>query len=427
MEPRAVQASEHPERGGHDAQGVRLNLPTRFIMLIGGLMITIAMSAITPVLPRIADALARTANGEFMVKMLVPAVGAAMVVGAPVTGLLVDRLGFRRILVVHGLIFAVAGTAGLYVTSLEWLVASRLLVGFSAAGMATSSMTMINSRFRDATRARWMGFHISTAMFGSLLIHPLVGFLGELGWRWPFIVYATGLLVVLAVIAGLQEPEGVRSRATSEGDRPAGFDNPLAWFPLRFIPLALVMGGVTYLPMVYMPFVMEKVGVSSPSVIAMVMLADAIIGALMALTFGWSQKRMSSAAAFAFSFTCAGTGMLIVSLASSFVVVVAGMLVFGLALGWFVPNLMTALSRNVPHDRQGQSVGIIKSIHYLASPLMVVLVEPIARAFGPQGALMASACAAFSVVAIVAAGRNGRKRAAGPGAAPDELRVGEAA
>lgn len=418
MEPGSVQ---------DDRGAAELNIATRFMMLIGGLMITIAMSAITPVLPKIAEALSSSANDELMVKMLVPVVGAAMVVGAPVTGLLVDRFGFRRILAGHGVIFAVAGTAGLYISSLEWLIASRLFVGFSAAGMATSSMTIINTRLEGASRARWMGFHISTAMFGSLLVHPLVGVLGELGWRFPFVVYAAGLLVVVAALTGLQEAEKTDSAADPLRPAARKFENPLKWFPLAFIPLALIMGGVTYLPMVYMPFVMEKVGVTSPSIIAMVMLADAIIGALMALTFGWSQKRMSSAMAFIFSFSCAGTGMLIVSLATNFVVVVAGMLVFGLALGWFVPNLMTSLSRKVSQEKQGQSVGIIKSVHYMASPLMVLLVEPIARAFGPQGALMASACAAFTVVAVFAIGIAGGRRSLGPEPMAKPLQGGSAA
>ena len=49
-------------------------------------------------LPQIEAALAHTANERLMVKMLVSAVGVTMVVGAPATGFLVDRLGLRRLL-----------------------------------------------------------------------------------------------------------------------------------------------------------------------------------------------------------------------------------------------------------------------------------------------------------------------------------------
>lgn len=375
-----------------------LNWSTRFVMLTGGLMVAIALSALTPVLPQIEAALARSDDEKLLVKMLIPIVGATMVIGAPLTGFLVDRVGFRPVLIAHSLIYAVAGTAGFYLGDLEMLLGFRLFVGLAAAGMATISMTLINTRLEGNDRARWMGFHIATAMLGALVIHPSVGLLGELGWRWPFLAHAASLVLTLAAL-NLQEaqrPEGDAAGASA----PRETRNPLQWFPLGFLPLALVMGSVTYLPIVYLPFVAREVGETSPMLIATVMLAEVIVGAGMSLIFGWSQRRISSSTAFIVSFTCTGIGMLVVSFATGLFGVVAGMLIFGLGVGWFVPNLMTSLSRRVSQGQQGQAVGIVKAAHYLASPLAVLAVEPIARAFGPGGALMASAFACFGVVAV---------------------------
>jgi len=373
-----------------------LNWPTRVVMLIGGLMVTIALSALTPVLPQIETALARTEDEKLLVKMLIPIVGATMVIGAPLTGYLIQRVGLRIILAAHSLIFAVAGTAGFYLGNLEMLLVLRLFVGLSAAGMATISMTLINTRLQDNDRARWMGFHIAAAMLGALVVHPIVGLLGELGWRWPFLAYGASLILTFVALAGAQEA-GKAAPADPEGPREER--NPLKWFPLWFLPFALVMGSVTYLPTVYLPFVARDVGVMSPAVISMIMLADVIIGASMSLIFGWSQRRISSETAFIISFAFTGTGMVIVSLATGLTGVFAGMLVFGFGIGWFVPNLMTALSRRVTQAQQGPAVGIIKGAHYLASPLAILAVEPIARAFGPAGAMMAGAVASFAVVA----------------------------
>ena len=158
------------------------------------------------------------------------------------------------------------------------------------------------------------------------------------------------------------------------------------------------MGTVTYLPNVYLGFVVREIGVDSPAIISMVMLAGALLGATMALMFGRSQRYISSSTAFMFSFACTGTGMLIVSLASSFTGVVIGMLVFGFGIGWFVPNLMISLSRRVTRSQQGQAVGIIKAAHYLASPLSILAVEPIARLYGPSGATATGSMLSFCVV-----------------------------
>jgi predicted MFS family arabinose efflux permease len=379
-----------------DASQAALNWPTRIVMLIGGLMVAIAMSAITPVLPKIEAALAVTANDKLLVKMLVPIVGVTMVIGAPLTGWLVDRFGLRRILLIHCTLYAVGGTAGLYLNEIMPLLASRLLVGLGASGLATISMTLINTRLEGNERARWMGYHIATAMFGALIVQPTVGLLGEIGWRWPFLAYAASVIVACAALAGLQEPP-LRTPETAQATRGSG--NPLKWFPLWFLPFALVMGTVTYLPNVYLPYVVRDVGVTSPAVISTVMLADALLGATIAMLFGRSQRYISSNTAFVISFGCAGTGMVIVGLASGFAGIVAGMLVFGLGLGWFVPNLMFALSRRVTQLQQGRAVGIVKSAHYLASPLAVVAVEPISRAYGSSAVLLASGLLSFVMVA----------------------------
>jgi MFS family permease len=386
-----------------------LNLPTKFAMLIGGLMVTLAMSALSPVLAKIDTALAHTADERLLVKMLIPIIGFTMVIGAPLTGYLADRISLRRILTVHSVTYAAAGMSGFFLRDLHLLLLSRLFVGIAAAGMATISMTLINTRLDGVQRAKWMGFHISAAMLGSLVIMPVVGALGELGWRWPFLAYAGGLTVTIAALSGLQEPVRRASAAENVREKPAAdARNPLKWFPLWFMPLALVMGAVTYLPAIYLPFVAKDIGITSPAILSAVMLADSLLGAGMALLFGWSQRRMSSVGAFMFSFSCSGIGMLVVSQARGGPMLVVGMLIFGLGLGWFVPNLMISISRRVTQDQQGRAVGIIKAAHYLASPLGVLAVEPIARAFGPRAAMLASAVASLSVVLcflVISAGR----------------------
>ena len=88
------------------------------------------------------------------------------------------------------------------------------------------------------------------------------------------------------------------------------------------------------------------------------------------------------------------------ALAQSFPVIIAGAVVFGFGIGWFVPNLMTASMKNVPASRQGRAVGLLKGVHLLASPLGVVLVEPVTRVMGPQGAILVVALLSFAALGV---------------------------
>jgi len=383
------------------APAAPLEWSAKAIMLCGGLMVALALSAVNSVLPQIEADLARSPQDSLLIKQLVGIVGLSMVIGAPLAGFLVDRLGARRVVITACFLYAIIGTAGLYLSSLPALIASRLLLGIMAVTITTTSMAMINTRLTGIDRARWMGAHVGVAMIGSIVINPLGGFLGEFGWRWPFALYVIGLPFALLAL-------GLDRRVVPRAQAPAAQQGLrqqepqlLSWFPLRYAVLAVVIGSVTYLPMVYLPFLLRDMGVSSPTVISLVLTGDVALGAGVALLYGRSRRHLSVYAAFAFSFACAGSGMTIVALASSLAAAVVGMMVFGIGLGWFVPNLMTAVAQQVQLAQQGRAVGLVKGAHHLAAPLCIVAVEPLARRLGPDGAMMVAAALAFGLVVVM--------------------------
>jgi len=373
-----------------------LEWSAKAIMLCGGLMVALALGAINSVLPQIEAELAHVPRDSLLIKQLVGIVGLSMVIGAPLAGFLVDRLGARRVVITACLFYTVLGTAGLYLSSLPALIASRLLLGVAAVAITTTSMVMINTRLAGIDRARWMGAHVGVAMAGSILVHPIAGYLGEFGWRWPFALYAIGLPFALLAL-GLDRRVVSRPHAVAtQGPRLP------TWFPVRYAALAVVIGSITYLPMVYLPFLMRQMGVTSPTMISLVLTGDVMLGATLALLYGRCRRYFSIHAAFAFSFACAGSGMFAVALASSLVGVVIGMMVFGIGLGWFVPNLMTAVAQQVQLQQQGRAVGLVKGAHHLAAPLSIVAVEPLARELGPWGAMLAASALAFGLLLLMA-------------------------
>lgn len=367
------------------------------VMLCGGLTVALALGAINSVLPQIEADLARSPRDSLLIKQLVGIVGLAMVVGAPLAGYLVDRIGARRVVITACFLYAAIGTAGLYLTSLPALIVSRLLLGIAAVTITTTAMAMINMRLAGIERAKWMGAHVGVAMVGSIVINPIAGYLGEFGWRWPFALYAIGLPLALLAV-GLDRQTVQRSRSSAATKQEPQL---LSWFPIRYAVLAVLIGSITYLPMVYLPFVMRDMGITSPTIISLVLTGDVALGAVIALMYGRSRRYFSIHAAFAFSFACAGTGMFVVATASELPIVVVGMMIFGIGLGWFVPNLMTAVSQQVQPEQQGRATGLVKGAHHLAAPLCIVIVEPFARRLGPEGAIMAAAGIAFLLLLLM--------------------------
>jgi len=378
-----------------------LDFTQKLVILLSGLLSALCLTAINPVLPSIARDLAHGPNDAMLVKQLIGAVALAMAAGAPVGGYLADKIGLRPTLFAASVLYTVAGTAGLYLNSLPLLLVSRLLLGLAAASIQVLGLTMINTTLSGNARARWMGLHISVAIFGTLFVQPLAGQLGEISWRLPFALYAGGSILVLGLLFGRA------STATAHPIRPdtaVPKTGPgiISWFPWHYLPLGFLIGVVTYLPTVSIPFQLKQQAGASPSTIAYVLTASAAIGAIVAFLYGPARRRLSAHVAYLVSFGLAGTGAVIAANSSSFAGVISGLLVMSTGTAWFSPNIMTALGSKVTKERQGTAAGMVKAAQFLAAPIAVALVQPFVKRYGEVIAMQAVAVIGLSMFVVMA-------------------------
>lgn len=405
-----MEGQRHEAAGRDDAP----DLATCVIMLAGGALASLAMVAISSVLPAIDAALATTPGDRLMVKQLLGVVGLAMMFGSVLAGFLFEHTTPRRILLVAASVYVVAGTAGLYLDDLRLLVASRFLLGLAAATIQITAFTLINTRLGPARRARWMGFHITAAMACTIVVHPLAGFIGDHGWRGPFLLHALGLLILPAAWFCRDRGGGLVRGAPA---RPGAVDGRAFWrvFPVHYLALAVLVGSIVFLPAVYAPFVLREKGLTSPSTIAIVLTADSIAGALVASQYGRLRGFLNRHGVFCLSFGVIAAGTLVAGLSQGVAGIIAGMVTFGFGTGWLVPNLMTAVGEKLGPDRQARAVGLVKAAHFSASGIALVVMEPVARTYGPQaGILVVAVIAGALLLALAARGAIAWKSAQSP-------------
>jgi len=281
-------------------------------------------------------------------------------------------------------VYAVAGTAGVYLNDLHLLLLSRFLLGLAAAGAVTGSIIIINARMGLAQRATWLGYYNAVAQFGSVLLNPMAGLLAEISWHWSFAIYgiAAPFAVIAAAALGGREPAQEVSTASSSAE-------PFfRWFPFRFLLLGLLLGFIIYIPAVYLSFLLNNLGMTSPALISLVLTGDIVAGSLAAVLYGRARRVLSEYQAFSISVACAGLGLLIAALAPNVALVIVGSVVFGVGVAWFQPNLMYVLADRVAPDQQGRAAGLVKSSVYLGAPVAVFLTEPVSRSHGATGAIL---------------------------------------
>lgn len=385
-----------------DAPIAPLSWAAKALVLAGGCAVTFAMSAVSPVLPRIEADLAHSPQQAMLVKQLVGVVGIALVMGAPLTGYLSDRIGLRPIYVANFLLITVAGTIGMFIDNLYILIGARFLTGLAAGGAITASVILINTRLPTSMRPTWMGAYVSVAMFIGIVLRPVTGLLGEHDWHWVFVIFLAGAPFALIAAVWFKDVPPAPGPAPATAGIAARSESMLRWFPLRFLPVGLAAGIITYMPSIYTPFLVRDMGITSPTMISLVLMGDAITAGVVAMLYGRARRYLSEAAAFSVTFAVATLGLALTALAPNYIVVMIAMAVFGIAVAWMFPNLLVAVGERVAHDQQGRAAGLVKASHYLAAPLGVLLAEPIDAAYGAKGVMMAGALLSAVLFAIFA-------------------------
>lgn len=146
------------------------------VLLASGMCSAIMYSSITPVLPGLAAFFGGGEQGSFLAQSVMTMPGLGMMVGGPLLGLLIERLGERRVIIGSLVLFSLAGAAGLVLNNAAGLLGSRFLVGVAASSFTTASLTLMSWRFPLELRTRLIGYQ--SALGGR---HGVAGAAGRRG------------------------------------------------------------------------------------------------------------------------------------------------------------------------------------------------------------------------------------------------------
>jgi DHA2 family multidrug resistance protein-like MFS transporter len=129
-----------------------------------------------------------------------------------VAGGLADRLGRVRFIRI-GLVLSIVGSTCIVLTAAvppsattPLMLLGRVLQGFSAAAILSSSLAVIKAHYHDRNRQRALSFW-SIGSFGGSALTALVGGIvaSTLEWRWNFVLQIIVSVVAFVLLAGVPE------------------------------------------------------------------------------------------------------------------------------------------------------------------------------------------------------------------------------
>jgi putative MFS transporter len=119
-----------------------------------------------------------------------------MAIGGTLGGILADRIGRIRAMMLFTATFSLFSLANGFVSTVPMLVALRFLTGLGIASATVSVITYIAELYPATVRGRWQSWAMVIALMGITVtswVARLVIPLGENGWRWIFVWGGFGL------------------------------------------------------------------------------------------------------------------------------------------------------------------------------------------------------------------------------------------
>lgn len=330
-------------------------IPKQIWVLVGAAFaIALGFGLITPVLP----AYARSFDvGVAAASVVVSAFAFFRLVFAPAGGSLVSRLGERPVYLAGLVIVALSSFATAVAQSYTELLIYRGLGGLGSTMFTVSAMSLLVRLSPPAIRGRVASAYGSAFLVGGMIGPVLGGFLAELGYRVPFVLYGVAILAAAAMVAWFLR--GARLRPATKGDEAppmpfreavgsstyraalaSGFANGWANFGVR----------VAILPQF-------AVAVHDATWVAGAALAVSAVGTAAALqvasryTDSWGRRPMVLVG---LAVTAAGLGL--IGLSSNLAVLLALCAVSGVGAGLVNPAQQAAVADVVGQDRSGGKV-----------------------------------------------------------------------
>ena len=264
--------------------------PIKATLLLTSTLTVMSGATIAPSLPAMQEYFADVENSALLVRLVLTIPALFIAIGGLFAGSLVDRVGRKPMLVASTIVYGIAGGSGFVLNSLITILIGRALLGLSVAGIMTGATTLIADYYKGQKRADFMGLQAAFMGLGGVIFLSVGGFVADLNWRFPFLIYLSAWVIGLAIALTLYEPN--RKLAPQFTDTTSATKSSMPWGVLAMIyGVALFYMVAFYLIPVQLPFYLQSLGSVSASASGLAIAASTLASSIVSLRYGFVNTR----------------------------------------------------------------------------------------------------------------------------------------
>jgi MFS transporter, ACDE family, multidrug resistance protein len=343
----------------------RLQQNRRLLVLLAmGSLTAMPGAVIAPVLPDIIQQLQldRTLAGY-----LVSAHYLTVAIFSPIFGLLAERIGSIRVLVISAIGFALFGAAGTLTADFVPMLVTRGLLGAATGGIAAASLGILAKDYTDpANRSQAITYASASITLANIVYPFLAGWLGSSQWQFAFYMY--GLSLPLGILAGLVLPHRHRTASALKVSIPMRqplqqvFSHPQI---VRLLPTIGLCAAIGFATIIYLPMHLRAIMNADPVTNGLVLACQAIGAALAALSVKRFIQRIGAIPSIISGLGLMAIGLLTFPQLHALVFFFPTALLFGAGMGLALTSHFASIALFAPLELQTVALAVATSMNFL--------------------------------------------------------------
>lgn len=352
-------------------------------LLLTSSLTVMSGATISPSLPAMGEYFADLDNAEYLVKLALTITAFFIAIGGPFAGILTDRLGRKPLLIGSTLLFACAGSAGYFLTSMWAIIISRALLGIAVAGTMTGVTTIIGDYYQGQQRAKFMGLQGAAMSMGGVIFICIGGVVAEIDWRLPFLIYLVALAFMLLNAVALREPQIEKLEHTNNwGSGRPNFPQAPKEIIGTIFAISLFYNMAFLLIPVQLPFYLKDLVDASPAASGMAIGGSTLAGAVASSQYGAFKQKLDYGTIVIIALLFSAIGLFIIGYGESYRVVLCGLILTGMGFGLILPNLSFWLLTITPPPLRGRAMGGLTTSQFIGQFLSPIIAQPVANLIG---------------------------------------------
>ncbi len=384
--------------------------PTRLTLitlLFSSMLILMGGAAVAPALPAIGEAFG--SYDPVMINLIITLPSLAIAITGIGIGMLADRMGKVRVLLISLLIFALSGLTGFFLQDLYAILVGRFFVGIGIAGITCTTTALISEYYGGISRVRVLSYQTAAMGIGVLILETTGGALAAFGWHYPFLIYGLGLMFAMMAIVSMKEPAHVSEGPGIAHAEVRKTDGTVVAFCYLAIFFAMLM--MFIMPSKLPDYMFETLGASaltSGLFLGALGVCTCVTALLYRRISSVMDRRLMVATGFLLIFVSYGLFILPPSYATTFISVC----LIGAGMSFITPPVVDLLVEQVMHTNSGKIMGGYSTLLSLGQFLctfliafVMAMVQDLEWTFAAFGVMSALIGLAYFAVFISSRGR----------------------